>query len=299
MKTFPTSAILITAACIAAGASTVHAQDWKFGLAPSVTTGYYPNSAVREHYLERGATLTANYRDQGGLTLGMSKTFVDMKNTIPDTDQSNLLLSGHWSFQTSALPGRWTTRMALNGVRNDDQSNVTNRVAAFAPQLSWLSVDRTLYADVGLAKSYYQSDLIVNQVTPTLGFSLNDGYEWVQLRAYLISGMNPLLASGKSSTSAVELKWTHFLSASSFAMKPSSFTVGLMSGERIYAVDMDAQSVANLSDIQTGSANVGVTWQLAKTAKMFVLLGQSQFRNTALNNDYQLNVAHATLALDF
>lgn len=290
---------LVTAPLLALSSSAVFAQDWKVEVAPSVTSGSYQDSAVRQRFSETGATVTAIYRDQGGLKLGLSRTVIGMKNGASDTEQSNQMLSGHWNFQPSSLPGRWTARLDLHGVSNNDQSNITDRVSVWAPQLSWLSADGALYADVGLARSHYQSDLTVNQITPTLGFALNQGFDWVQLRSYQISGLHPSLAGGKTGTSALEAKWTHYLTPGDSAYHPASFTVGLMGGERIYAVDMDAQSVANLADIQTGSAHVGVTWKLTQSAKLFVLLGQNRFHNTALDNDYRLNVAHATLSLNF
>jgi hypothetical protein len=299
MKPIASLAAFVAAPLFAMTSSAVFAQDWKVNVAPSVTNGSYSDSSVRQHYLERGAILTANYQDQGGWALGLSRTTIAMKNALPDTEQSNLVLSGHWNFQAKSLPGRWTARLDLHGVTNNDQSNVTDRVSVWAPQLSWQSTDGTVYLDTGLARSRYQSDLTVNQITPTLGFAFNDKYDWLQLRSYQISGMNPVLAAGKTSTSALEAKWTHYLVPSASAYKPVSFSVGLMGGERIYAVDMDAQSVANLPDLHTGTFNLGATWKLAPTARLFVLLGQNRFHSSTSDTDYRLNVAHATLSFDF
>lgn len=275
------------------------ALDWKWELSPSVTGGSYQDSATRRSYLETGITLGANYRDQGGLKLGVSTTTIGKKNGAPDTEQSSQLLSGYWTVSDLTLGGRWTARLDLHGVRNNDQSGITDGASVWAPQLSWLSVDRTLYADLGLAQSRYQGGLTVNQATPTLGIGFNNRYDWLQLRSYQISGLNPALSAGKTSTSAFEAKWTHYFAPGTAGYLPTFLTAGLMGGERIYAVDMDAQSVANLPDLHTGSATLGAGWQLAKSTRLFVLLGHNRFRDSLTDTAYRLNVAHATVSFDF
>lgn len=310
MKTYSSLATFVAAYLLAAGVHPVHADEWVAHVSPSVTTGTYQDSTARSSLLERGITVSANYLDKGGVALGVSNASVFMKSGVTTTEQTNTVLSGHWSYQVPDMPGRWTVRMDLHSITNNDPSGDTDKVVALAPQLSWLSSDGMLYADLGYARTRYQNDLSgndlsVNQLTPTLGFALNEGYDWVQVRSYLMSGMNPLRANGKSDASALEVKWTHFMSPDTSALLPASIAVGLVGGDRIYAVDMDAQSVANLKDIHTGTANIGLNWKLSKTAGLFVLLGQSRFRNLTTvagvtsTNDYSLNVAHATLTFDF
>lgn len=299
MQTNASFSALIAAPLVALSACAVYAQEWTVNVAPSLTSGSYQDSALRQSYSESGATLALNYRDQSGVAFGLGRTTIGMKNGVPDTQQYNQFASGHWNYQISSLPGRWTARMDVHAIQNNDQSGVTDRVAVWAPQISWLSTDGALYADVGLARSRYQNDFTVTQITPTLGFAMNERYDWLQLRGYLINGMNPLLTAGKTETSALEAKWTHYLKPGSSAYRPVSYSVGIMGGERMYAVDMDAQSVANLSDVHTGSANVGVTWQLDQNFKLFVLLGQSRFHSTTADTDYRLNVANATVSLNF
>ena len=289
---------IATTAFIAIPTCAVYAQEWKVNLSPSATSGVYQSSTARERFQEVGAALNADYGDQGGLQLGASRTTVTMKSA-PNTQQTNLLVSGHTHFKPQATPGRWSARLDLHRVTNNDQSNITDRVEVWAPQLGWQSADDLVYVDLGFARSRYGSDMTVNQITPTVRFLFNDSYDSIQLRSYQVSGLNPLLASGKSNTSAFEAKWTHFLKPGESALKPSSVSVGLMGGERVYGVDMDSQSVANLPDIQTGVANIGANWKLTPATNLFVLLGQNRFRSVALANDYELHVAHATLSLDF
>lgn len=289
-------AIMLAGIGIASISHNAYADSWYFNAAASVTGGSYKNSILRDKLSEGGLTISGDYLDQGGVTAGYGKTRIDMKNGITATDQENLLLSGRMHFRPDALPGRLTVRLDGHRVNNNDVSGDTDRVFVVAPQVGWLSHGENLYVDLGYASSHYQNQLSVHQYTPTIGFGFNAGADWIQLRSYRISGLNPARASGKSSTSALDAKWTHFFTPQS-ALAPASLTLGVAAGERIYAVDMDAQSVANLADLNRGAASLGLAWNITKSAKLFVLAGQSRFRNVALVNDYKLNVGYANLSI--
>ncbi len=297
------SKILLLGIGIAAGIAVIphaaHAADpWAFNAAASATYGAYTDSIYRDRLSESGITISGDYLDKGGLTAGYGKTRVGMKNSITATDQANLLLSGRLHFWPAALPGRLTVRLDGYRINNNDVTGNTDRVNVVAPQVGWLSSDATLYLDLGYANSRYQNQLTAHQTTPTVGFGFNSGADWVQLRAYLIRGLNPARAAGQSGTSGLDMKWTHFF-ASESPLMPASLSLGVATGERLYAVDIDAQSVANLVDMHKGAASLALTWKLTKRAKLFLLAGQSRFRNLALSNDYKLNVGYASLSIDW
>lgn len=276
----------------------VLADNWFFSATPSLTEGSYKSSIQRSRLTERGIAVTGDYLDLGGLSAAYSKTWIGMKNSAPSTNQDNYLISGRLHFRPDALPGRLTARLDGHRLENDDATRNTSNVSVVAPQVSWLSNDSNLYIDLGYAKSRYQNNLHVNQYTPTIGFGLNGGSDWLQLRSYQIRGLNPARASGKSSTSSIDAKWTHYFAPQS-ALVPASLSLGISAGEKIYAVDMDAQSVANLADLNKGAATLGLSWNVAKNAKVFALVGQSRFNNVAQANYYKLNIGHASVSLDW
>ncbi len=267
------------------------AEPWVVNASTSVTRGAYSGSVLREALTETGIMVAAESPDVGGVTVGYGKTWVQMKNTAPTTNQNNLLLAGRVHIHPEVFSGRLTTRIDVHRITNNDATGNTDNVKVLAPQVSWLSSNGSAYADMGFSRSNYENQLTVNQYTPTLGFGFNERAEWVQLRGYLIRGLNPSRAAGKSNTSAVNAKWTHFF-ASTSRMAPSSLTASITMGEQIYAVDMDAQSVSNLGDVNKGAASLGLTWNVAKSSTLMFLLGQSKFRNVALLNDYSLNVGY-------
>ncbi len=275
-----------------------HADLFNFNAFVMDTEAAYSGSQQRDRLSERGIRLSADYLDQGGLTAGYTKTTVNMKNNATAINQNNMLISGRLNFLPDALPGRLTLRLDGHRINNNDATGDTSRVNVIAQQISWLAKDDSLYLDLGYAYSHYQNQLQAYQYTPTVGFALNGGTEWVQLRGYLIEGLNPIRASGKSSTAALETKWTHYFSPEP-SLLPNSMTLGVTAGERIYTVDMSAQAVANLADLEKGSANLALSWDISRKVKFFVLAGQSRYSNPGLSNSYKLNVAHANVSIDW
>ena len=296
-KTSIATKLILLPALMALSGSAL-AQDWKLYATPSATVGSYQGSLLRNRYSEYGVVISGEYKDQGGLTLGLSNNAISQKNGAPDLKQQNTALSGRWSYALGDKSGSIAGRMDIYRINANDAAGNAANVNVLAPQVSWLSHDNSLYADLGYARSRYVNNLTVIQLTPTVGFGFNQGYDWLQFRAYSISGLSPALTAGKSSTSALEASWTHYFGSSS-AYMPASLTFGLMGGERIYTVNRDALSVANVADLQTGAANVSATWALSKTSKLMLLLGQNRFRNLALVNDYKLNVVYAGITFGF
>ncbi len=276
-----------------------HADLLNFNAVVMDTEAAYSGSQERHSLSERGIRFSADYLEQGGLTAGYSKTTVNMKNNAAAINQNNVLVSSRVNFLPDALPGRLTLRLDGHQINNNDPTGNTSRVNVIAQQLSWLAKDDSLYLDLGYTYSHYQNQLQVYQYTPTVGFALNGGTEWIQLRYYLINGLNPSRAMGKYNTSALEAKWTHYFSPQSNSLLPNSMTLGVTAGDRIYTVDMSAQSVANLADLEKASANLGLFWDVSKKVKFFVLAGQSHYSNPSLPNNYKLNVAHANISIDW
>jgi hypothetical protein len=263
-----------------------HAGDsWKVKTAAQGTYLGYADSKFRDSLHEEGAVVSADYLDEGGITAGYTHSEINFKNNVPRIDQNAYFLSARKHFYFDAIPGRITLRADGHIIDNTDPSNDTDDVRAWATQASFLSSDKQYYADFGYARSSYRNNLHVDQFTPTLGFALFDSAGWLQLRAYLIETSNPDRAQGLSSTQAGEIKYTHFLSPDGY-LKPTNLQIGGLVGKRFYAVDMDAGSVANLADVQTGGINAGAEWQLGEYAKLLLIGGQNFYKNRAIGDSY-------------
>jgi hypothetical protein len=291
------SKIISIGIAMAALSCQAQADTWSFNATPSLTYGSYSGSVQRDKLSEIGVMISADYLDQGGVTAGYSNTRVNLKNATT-IDQNNYLLSGRKHIFLDSGSGRLTLRLDAHRLNNNDVTGATNGVSVIAPQVGWLSDDHTLYADLGYANSRYPNQTTVHQYTPTLGFGFNSNADWIQMRAYLISGLNPASTGGNSSTSDLDMKWTHYFAPGS-ELVPASVSLGVAAGKKMYAVDMDAQSVANLADLSKGAATLGLAWNINKNTKLFVLAGQSRYSNVAMANDYKLNVGYASLSIDW
>lgn len=253
------------------------------------TSGAYAGAQSRSSIQSHGLMLSSDYLESGGLSLGLNRTGINARGGAQDVSQNALFISGRLHATPDRLAGRLTTRLDLHAIDNDDSTGDSDDVSAIAPQLSYLSFDKRRYCDLGYAHSSYRNDLSLNQWTPTVGLGFNEGADWLQLRGWLIDPSNPARAQGKDSTRALEMKWTHWLDANAAGI--DNMKLGLSAGERVYAVDPDAGSVANLADIHRGGINLGAEWKPGRNINVLALIGQDRFRNASVtpNNDYRLN----------
>ena len=245
----------------------------------------YNNSQYRDSLYEAGTTVSADYLESGGVTLGYTHSGLSYKNNQPRLDQDAYFLSGRKHFHVDSLSGKITLRVDGNFITNTDPTQNTNNVKVWAIQTSYLSYDKQYYADFAYARSYYQNNLRVDQYTPTVGLALFDNAGWLQLRGYFIETSNPDRAEGLSSSQAAEIKYTHWLEPDSI-FKPSNLQLGGMVGRRLYTVDMDAGSVANLADVQTGGITTGVEWRLGEHGKLLLLGGNNFYKNRTAGDSY-------------
>jgi hypothetical protein len=242
-------------------------QEWTYSLTPQLVYGAYRNSPTRSRFMTTGAAFDAQYLERGGIALGATHTDLKYKGGTPKLRQNSLFLSARANYVPDGLPGSLTFRGDIHQIGNNDPTNETNKVRAFAPQLSYLSFDKSQYFDLGYAYSRYggsnagNPSLNVRQLTPTVGFAFNQGADWLQVRLYDIRFTSSVRTQNKSGTDAVEAKWTHFMAPHSFI--PEKIQISALVGERLYAVDGDAATVFNLADLQRGGAAATAQWTLA------------------------------------
>ena len=271
------------------------AGEWTTTVGAQAVYGSYSGSVLRDKITGYGAVVSSDYLERGGFTLGLNRTDVKMKPGNADIGQNALFASGKLNFTPDSVAGRLTGRMDIHAIDNDDASGDTDGVKAYAPQISYLSHDKSRYFDLGYARSNYRNDLTVDQWTPTAGFALNDGADWVQLRGWFIDPSNSARAQGKGSTSALEAKLTHWF-GSNKPLGLDNVRLSALAGERVYAVDPDAGAVANLSDIQRGGVGVGGEWKFGKSGSVLAILSRDNYRNATLSNDYRLTSGYVWVA---
>lgn len=288
-------------------------ENWYWKGSGQLLVKSYNGSDQLDYLTGVGVFLTGDYLERGGFTVGYNFNNTDYKADLSsgqtETKENILFLSGKANFHPDQLPGRLTLRLdsylgndelsfqttttgsPMGGGSSTQTITVDDDFTVVNPTVSFLNYAKTFYADVGFAYSSYRSDddvtddIDISQWTPTLGFGFNHAYDWLQLRAYLISLSSSNRVEDKDSTSALEAKWTHWFSANA-PLNLHSARLTVLAGERLYAVDSDACSLCNVPDLQTGMVSIGAEWKLSELSSVFLQGGYESYKNLSLSDRY-------------
>jgi hypothetical protein len=294
--------ILVTAAIGVIPPAVAEQGDWQVRTDLQALYGPYEDSEERDDLANVGVFLHFDYLEQGGISLGYNRTMVGFRNSSADIDQDQLYLSGRYSMTPDWARGRIGFRIDGHRIDNNDDANGTGDLTIVAPQLSYINLDETFYADIGYASSSYgdalalSGDLTVDQLTPTIGFGFNDARDWIQIRGYLIDYSNPVRAQGISDSIAVEAKWTHGFEGRGILGLEKLVVTGL-GGERLYAVDPDSAVLFNVADVQKAGAALAGQWRFDDQNQFVLQAGFETYTNEAIADDYDslylyLNFTH-------
>ena len=272
--------------------------SWNYRFDLQGEGGAYGNSRFRDSIASAGVFIRADHA-KGGVTLGYNRTLINFKLGIGEIDQEDWFVSGRLHYKSELLKGVFSTRLDFYRIDNNDPGNFSDDVNVIAPQVSWLNQNQTLYLDLGYARSMYQHDLKVNQYTPTVGFAFNNNYEWIQLRGYFIQFSNSLRSQGKSETIAIEAKWTHYFGQDRPLGLLESIKIGVLAGERVFAVDGDAADVFNLSNTQKGTVSLTTQWAVTENQKLLLGVSLSRYKNGFIDDTYTLPFLYANYSISF
>jgi len=268
-------------------------HDWQVKTDAQAMYGVYNASILRKDITSAGLMLSADYLETGGVTLGAMATQLNFNDTTT-LNQQALYISLRKHSYFDALSGPLSLRVDTHLINNDDPTNSTSATVV-ASVLSFSNYDKTFYIDTGYAYSMYPQELSIEQWTPTFGFSFGQSSHWIQLRGYFIKPSNSLLAQNKSETSAIEMKWTHWL-APTTGLSLEHVQLIALGGERIYAVDYDSAAVYNVSDIQQGTLAVSSQWRLSESTHLIFAAGQELYTNATLSNNYNNTYAYLNIS---
>jgi len=289
--------ILLTLASMLFASSTVYAEEGSWDVKTDIQANYgsYSKSKLRNNISSSGVILSADYLDLGGFSLAANTTQIQYK-AAPSISQQSYFASLRSKVYLDALPGVLTLRLDGHLINNNDVTGNTDGVRVIVPQISFMDFDKSYYLDFGYARSTYKNQLNIDQFTPTVGFGFNEQADWLQLRGYLIRSSNALRSQGKKSTTAVDAKWTHWFAPDNW-LALDQMSVGVLGGERIYAVDGDAAAVYNLADIQRGSASLALQWKLSETMRWMIVAGQENYIDQTINNSYNSRFVYTNVSV--
>lgn len=261
---------------------------------------YSGTTTSRDSLGNTGFFLRADYLERGGFTIGYNRTVLRLDDG-GDVGQDNVFLSGRVALTPDGLDGRITLRADVYDIAND-ATDEADEVTAGTMQISYLNFAESFYVDLGFTNSQYRGSQApagrpdIRQLTPTIGFALNQQSDWLQLRGYFVDVSKASGANLPDSTSAVELKWTHWLRPNAF-LNLDNLRFSVLVGERQLAVDHDAATIFNLAELQTGTLSVGGEWVFAERNRLMLLIGVEEYESRQGLDPYRgpflyLNFAH-------
>ena len=299
-----TVGVLVLALCSNARAAD---SPWQMTGSAQAYWQNYSGSDSRDNAFNAGYYAMADYLDTTTLGVAYNYSLVNLANNA-DITEHLFYLSGRHSLYPDALPGRLTLRvdayfgkdtLAYNnkssssggGMGGGSSSTAipdeTTNITAWQPVVSFINYSKTLYLDLGYAYSNYDGnpDVKASQLTPTFGFGWNDSYDWLQLRAYLISLDEKTALFNDDRFTSLEVQYSHWYPDA--ALPQIEFLrVTLLGGERALAVDPDAGALYSTADRQTGSLAFSLQWKLNPTLKVLAMAGYGKYKTDATADDY-------------
>jgi len=233
---------------------------------------------------EFGSFFTADYLDTYSFTFVYDKSKVDFKLGINSIEQNSFYLCGRKVFRPDILSGLLT--LSLDGfyIDNDDLTKMSDEAKIYGTYLSYLAYTKKYYVDLGFAQSNYYDDLVIEQWNPTIGLGFNKQRNWLQVRGYYITSSEKTRTQGEKTSKAIEMSLSHYFDG--HILNLNKIKAGLLIGERIFAVDRDAASVYNLSDIQKGSFSLLAEFKIISSVKLIISGGKERYTNKIINDDY-------------
>jgi hypothetical protein len=280
------------AACVVTAATA--ADKFSFKVIPGIFYGRYDGSQYRDQIHGANVNVEGQLTNKWRFAAGYERTRILYKFGLPAYQQDAVFLSGHTSYTPQSPVGTYTFRLDYHYVSDDDGKSSADNARVIAPQISYKRRNSSLYLDLGYADSRYGTcsfvpgALRIRQWTPTLGIALTqNATNWLKLRGYFIHSDNPSRSQHKKHTTAWEAKYSYY-PMSRYRLIPLYIEASAVAGERIYAVDRDTASVANLADLEKGGISLSAQWRLTTTVGLLIAGNRTQFREQTYfgYNDY-------------
>jgi len=242
-------------------------------------TGQYASSQSMDRQHGTGIRMTGEHKQAWGLSTSLQTTQIKMMPLMPSPtqDQQNWMLSGYMYTVIDQVPGHWRLQLDSYQIHNNDTVGNSDGVRVSAPLITWIAPTQTFKMDAGYATSHYKGASPHHQFTYSLGFGFNQHRNWMELRGYRISQLNPNYALGHQNTHATDVKITH-LFGSQAPWAPNAITLHLERGKKIYFLDVPTQTVYNLPMMHEGGEKIAGTWKLSNGSSLSLIASQTRYR---------------------
>lgn len=284
------------------GAEPIEPNAWRYTAGVKQTGIRFKSSVSRKSASETGLIFDADNAQAGGVSGGFGRSNVNYSNGTPKLNQTNYNLSGRMYSRDAITGGKTIYRLDHLRADNNDATRLTDNVRAWAPKIGLVTDKGNLFVDLEYAQSRYEAGLKVRQFVPTIGFAMNDQYDWFSFRPYMIRINDATRAMGKRSTSALDATWTHYNPPSNSPWVPANYSVGAVLGTRIYAVNTETGSISNLAHLNKGGVNFGVNWRLVRDVNLGLYAGSSKNsepNGVGITQNYSAVYGNLTLTATF
>lgn len=261
---------------------------WNLSTSLYTSNVSYEDSPTRDTFKGSGITMLADYHDSSGIKLGYQQNTISFlpSSGFSDIDEKFSVFGGKYHIYTD----RSRYSFFLDLYHLEDEGDFIDEINVGNLTVSYTDISRSIRMDLTYSESDYQADnqvvddMNVTQLTTTFGMSLNNKYDWIQLKGFFITPEQSNRFVRNEKMTSVQTSWTHWFDANIIQL--SMITISVLGGERIFAVDSSIDTVYNLADLQTGAVSLSAKWNLGTTSHLLLSAGKSEYEDLQGNTEY-------------
>lgn len=275
-------------------------EHWYVDATVDAKAGRYSDSILRDNFYSASVWLNIDYLDKYSFAFAYNNLTINFKDAGSgefDITQDAFAGRFQYYFYNDTLGGKITTQLVAHSITNNARAAVAaDEVIIIAPKLAYMSYEKDLAIDIEYAWSDYSnnSSLIIEQLTPSIGFGFNQNNDWIQLKAYLITSSDKNLSQNEDSLTSASIKWQHWFNPGP-VFGAHNFFIDVLAGERIFAVDNESFSVYNLEGVQQGSVLLGLGWRPGEDFDVTVIAGVEKYKNKIIDHTYNREYLYISL----
>jgi len=224
-------------------------ERWFISATANGSAAKYSDSKLRDNSITGSAWLNIGYLDYYDLTVAYNNLNINYKDIgTGEFAVNQQAVAGRFKLYSynDTLGGRITTQLTAHRLTNDAPTTIADDVLIFAPKLAYLSYSKSFYLDLEYVWSSYSNsnNLIIQQLSPSIGFGFNQNNDWLEFKAYQTISSDKIRSQGEDSLTAASIKWQHWFNPGP-VLGIHHFTIDVLGGQRMFAVDNESFTVYN------------------------------------------------------
>jgi|GEM_PF-2926672 len=266
------------------------------GLMPNVSRIAYKNSTFKKEASQVGVYGYAGIGLYHMFELGADQTSVTYNEIFatPELQQQDYTLryTSYWIPAVKLVLG-------VHLVQTDDAATDQGKILFaglnyYAP-FAWnfgVDVYRSQYPDYksDQTTSSITPELVMTQITPTLGINFGKGMFYSETRAFFISGAIDKTSSNVKSYSSIQ-------ESLFFYYKKLTVNIKAWSGKQVFAVRSDGFVVFNTSEEHLGGSTLSVGWKLSQSLAVTLASSREYFEDVV--DQRKVTAETTTLSVGF